>query len=116
MKELTDKELIDALRDAALYFKRQADSNFGSIYYARYEQRSKALSLAADRIESMQWISVEELGAYEGWCWIVYKGRVVESFRDHEYAFRFNRWSNNVYMEECISAVIPWLSPPPPRS
>lgn len=64
----------------------------------------------------MKWISVEEfqLEANEGWCWIVYKGRVVEAYHDHDGRFRFGRYSTNCYMTECISWVMPWVVPQPP--
>lgn len=64
-----------------------------------------------------RWIPVSEMetDSYEGWCWIVYKGRVTEAYRDHEYSYRFAKYSQNVYMTECISWVMPWEYPATPN-
>lgn len=64
------------------------------------------------------WIEVREFQqeANEGWCWIVYKRRVVEAYHDHEQHFRFHRWSDNVYMTECITHVMPWYKPQMPSN
>lgn len=66
--------------------------------------------------KAAQWQTVEQFQseANEGWCWIVYKFRVTEAYHDHEQRFRFHRLSTNVFMTECISAVMPWDRPAPP--
>lgn len=63
------------------------------------------------------WISVEEFQSTPGecWCWIVYKGQVVEAYHDYKKHFRFYRSSYTCYMTECISAVMPWPLPSPPE-
>lgn len=62
------------------------------------------------------WLTLDEFNqeANEGWCWIVYKGRVTEAYHDHQGHFRFHRLSQNVYLSECISAVMPWPYPEAP--
>ena len=51
----------------------------------------------------------------EGWCWISYKGKVVEAYHDHEGLFRFCKHSRSVYMTECITAVLAWPVPDAPK-
>ena len=65
---------------------------------------------------SGDWKTIEQMriDGYEGWCWIVHKGRVTEAYRDHEYRYRFGRHSQNVYMTECITYVMPWPYPEAP--
>jgi len=65
-----------------------------------------------------EWISVQEFQSTpnEGWCWIVYKGRVTEAYHDYKKHFRFHKSSYICYMTECISYVMPWPLPEPPRS
>ncbi len=67
--------------------------------------------------ELLVWVAAEEMStdSYEGWCWIVYKGRVVEAYRDHDYRYMFGRMSSNVYMRESISHVMKWPYPEPPH-
>ena len=62
------------------------------------------------------WISVQNFrdSGYTGWCWISYKGRVTAAYHDHLGVFRFHRWSDNVYMAECIRLVMPWHPPAVP--
>ena len=56
-------------------------------------------------ILATRWQTLEEFTnePNEGWCWIVYKGRVVEACHDHEGMFRFHPNSRNVYLSECIT-------------
>jgi hypothetical protein len=65
-----------------------------------------------------KWITLEQFQseANEGWCWIVYKGRVTEAYHDHVGFFKFHRLSDNCYMTECISAVMPFDRPAPPQT
>jgi len=66
---------------------------------------------------SSSWETVEEFQqqANEGWCWIVYNGRVTEAYHDNAKMFRFHRMSDNVFMTECISWVMPWIKPSAPN-
>lgn len=63
-----------------------------------------------------QWLTVDEFQAtgYEGWCWISYKGRVTEAYHNHKGEFRFHSLSQNVFMTECIRAVMHWPCPEGP--
>ena len=60
-----------------------------------------------------QWQSVDDFRkeANEGHCWIIYKGRVVLAYHDHEQFFRSNRVGGVIYMTECVSSVMV-LNPP----
>ena len=65
-----------------------------------------------------KWQSVEEFKEQEhvGWCWIVYKGRVVEAFYViPQGIFRFSKYSCNCYMTECITHVRTWDKPELPN-
>lgn len=55
--------------------------------------------------ENKKWIPFDEfdIEPNEGWCWIVYKGRVVEAWRDYVGNFMFHPYSENCYLRECIS-------------
>lgn len=68
----------------------------------------------------MNWIKIEDMedDPYEGWCWIFYKGRVTEAFRDslYNYAYRFHRCSQGVFMTECITHVMKMPLPEPPAA
>ena len=66
----------------------------------------------------MQWIPIEEFetDSYEGWCWIYHKGRVTEAYRDHNYIFRFSKYSDGGYQTECISHVMKWDMPNAPTA
>ena len=59
-----------------------------------------------------KWLSVEEFKKLNniGWCWIVYKGQVIEAFY-YEGIFRFHKTSCNCYMTECITHVKTWDKP-----
>ncbi len=63
-----------------------------------------------------RWISAQEfdLEQNEGWCWIVYKGRVVEAYHDHQGCFLHHRHSNSAYMSECVSFVQKMIQPAEP--
>jgi len=62
------------------------------------------------------WISVDECQeeSNQGWCWVVYNGRVVSAYHDHKGVFRVSDYTDNFYMTECISAVMVWEKPAPP--
>jgi hypothetical protein len=64
-----------------------------------------------------EWQSVEEFQSVpnEGLCWIIYKGRVVEAYHDHNEVFRFHKHSTNCYMTECIPYAMPINAPQPPQ-
>jgi hypothetical protein len=51
----------------------------------------------------------------EGWCWIIYKGRIVESYRDHNGQMLFYPNSANCYMRECITHAKPIIRPDIPE-
>ena len=59
-----------------------------------------------------EWQSVEDFKEQNhiGWCWIVYKGRVVEAFY-YQDIFRFSKNSCSCYMTECITHVKTWDKP-----
>lgn len=59
------------------------------------------------------WQQIDEFEneANEGWCWIIYKGRVTEAYRDREGFYRFHRLSPNCYLRECITLVMPFDRP-----
>lgn len=80
---------------------------------ARYAIEDLQDALRQDR----KWLTIAEMcgGSYEGWCWIVYKGRVVEAYRDHEYNYRFGKHSQHVYLSECITHVMAWPLPSAPE-
>ncbi len=63
-----------------------------------------------------KWILFEEfdLEPNEGWCWITYKGRVVEAYRDYTGTFKFSPYSENCYLNECISHAQLMIIPTPP--
>ena len=65
----------------------------------------------------MKWIKFNEfdLEPNEGWCWIVYKGRVVEAYRDHTGAFKFHPYSENCYLRECVSHAMCMIRPEVPE-
>ena len=64
-------------------------------------------------MQNCEWVTVQQFQqeANEGWCWIAYKGRVVEAYHDYHGRFRFHRMSDNVYLTECIAYVMPWYRP-----
>lgn len=80
------------------------DGSGGLIYTSTLLKECKELN-------PWQQIDEFEQESYEGWCWIVYKGRVVEAYHDHAGMYRFHRMSTNVYQRECIRAVIPMRIP-----
>ncbi len=53
------------------------------------------------------WITVDEFQkeSNEDYCWIVYKGRVVEAYHNHKQHFMASKYSDNRYLEECITCV-----------
>ena len=69
-------------------------------------------------ILSARWQTLEEFTETpnEGWCWIAYKGRVVEAYHDHKGLFRFSPYSENVYLTECITAAQAMVMPDRPTS
>lgn len=69
-------------------------------------------------VRGSEWVSVEEFQQEpnEGECFILYKGRVVFAYHDHRERFMFGKYSNNCYMTECISAVMPIVIPSPPTN
>ena len=79
-------------------------------------QRALSALQEAQKARSWQPVGKFQQEANEGWCWIVYKGRVTEAYHDHNQFFRFHRLSDNCYMTECISAVMPWDRPSPPET
>lgn len=70
-----------------------------------------------DRLQSQQWVSVEEfqMKHNEGYCRIVYKGRVTEAYHDHNQKFLFSKMSRECFLTECITAVMPIAMPTPPE-
>lgn len=66
--------------------------------------------------KSNEWMTIDEFQqeSNEGWCWIVYKGRVVVAYHDYRQKFRPNRLSDNMFMTECISHAMPIRNPDPP--
>ena len=109
MTEKTVEEIL-AMTDGEVM--QSAIEEYGSLELAKAE---------ADRLKNMlmktcgwQTISDFQSIANEGWCWIYYKGRVVEAYHDHKQNFRFHKHSDNVYMTECITHAMPWYMPPSP--
>ena len=65
---------------------------------------------------SSRWRTLDEFTETpnEGWCWIAYKGRVIEAYHDHKGLFRFSSFSENVYLTECITAAQAMVAPAMP--
>ena len=78
------------------------------------EQTAPSNELSA--ILSARWQTLEEFTETpnEGWCWIAYKGRVLEAYHDHKGLFRFSSFSENVYLTECITAAQAMVAPAMP--
>lgn len=63
-----------------------------------------------DRTDKMNnWTSVKAFQetSFEGYCYIVYKGKTLLAYHDHYGFFRFSMHSSNCYMAECITKVMP---------
>lgn len=64
------------------------------------------------------WLTLEEFevlakDGFEGFCWIVYKGRVTDAYFDSSTGgkFRYYRLSSECFLRECIKAVMPFQKP-----
>lgn len=51
----------------------------------------------------------------EGWCWIVYKGRVTEAYHSAAGFFMHHPLSRGCYLSESVSRVLPWVEPDMPE-